>query len=225
MRRVIAYIDGFNLYYGMIHMKWRSKLWLNIQALAQNILADIYSQDPLRGPLGKGYHLEHSKYFTARVTTPPDKQLRQATFLDALGTLPGLSIIYGHYQAAPYKCKNCGATHTQYSEKMTDVNIAVELLRDAFADRFDVALLISGDGDLAPALQTIRDAHPQKRLIVAWPPRRHSAALASRAHQQYRITEPVVNKSALPLRVFLPSGAAVDCPTEWRAKKKHPWRP
>jgi hypothetical protein len=30
---------------------------------------------------------------------------------------------------------------------MTDVNIAVQMLNDAFADRFDLAILISGDSE------------------------------------------------------------------------------
>lgn len=35
---------------------------------------------------------------------------------------------------------------------MTDVNIAVEMMRDAFQDRFDAALLISADSDLVASL-------------------------------------------------------------------------
>jgi hypothetical protein len=47
----------------------------------------------------------------------------------------------GNGSAGGYVC-------TTHHEKMTDVNIAVELLTDAFQDSFDVALLISADGDL-----------------------------------------------------------------------------
>src|SRR5438045_3779105 len=39
---------------------------------------------------------------------------------------------------------------------MTDVNVAVELLKDAFQDAFDVAILISADSDLIAPLAAVR---------------------------------------------------------------------
>jgi hypothetical protein len=34
--RTIAYIDGFNLYYGLRSKGWKRYYWLNLQMLAQN---------------------------------------------------------------------------------------------------------------------------------------------------------------------------------------------
>ncbi|MGH9629467.1 MAG: NYN domain-containing protein [Bryobacteraceae bacterium] len=42
------------------------------------------------------------------------------------------------------------------SEKMTDVNIAVELLQDAFQGAFDTAILISADSDLIAPIAAVR---------------------------------------------------------------------
>lgn len=39
---------------------------------------------------------------------------------------------------------------------MTDVNIAIQLLGDAFDDKFDVALVISGDSDLTTPVRRVR---------------------------------------------------------------------
>jgi len=36
--RVIAYIDGFNLYYGLREQGWQRYYWLNVQELARNLL-------------------------------------------------------------------------------------------------------------------------------------------------------------------------------------------
>lgn len=41
-------------------------------------------------------------------------------------------------------------------EKGSDVNLAVHLVNDAWADRFDVALVISNDSDLAEAISLAR---------------------------------------------------------------------
>ena len=38
MAMVITYIDGFNLYFGLKSERWERYLWLNVQALAENLL-------------------------------------------------------------------------------------------------------------------------------------------------------------------------------------------
>ena len=38
MERVIAYIDGFNLYYGISDKGWRRYLWLDLAALTRSLL-------------------------------------------------------------------------------------------------------------------------------------------------------------------------------------------
>ena len=52
-------------------------------------------------------------------------------YLDALETLEGVRLHYGHYLAKTRQCPRCRATWQVFEEKMTDVNIAVELLGEA----------------------------------------------------------------------------------------------
>ena len=54
---------------------------------------------------------------------------------------------------------------------MTDVNVAVELLTDAFKDQFDVALLLSADSDLVGPVETVRRLFSAKQVIVVFPAR------------------------------------------------------
>ena len=37
-RRVMVYVDGFNLYYGLRTKGWRRFYWLDMQALSENLL-------------------------------------------------------------------------------------------------------------------------------------------------------------------------------------------
>lgn len=53
-------------------------------------------------------------------------------------------------------------------EKGVDVRLAVDLVRLAAEDRYDVALLFSGDSDLVPAVETVRDLYG-KRVELALP--------------------------------------------------------
>ena len=56
-------------------------------------------------------------------------------------------------------------------EKMTDVNIAVELLLDGFdEDGYEKALILSGDLDIWPAVFAITTRLPQPRVVEFWIP-------------------------------------------------------
>jgi hypothetical protein len=77
--RVIVYIDGFNLYFGMREAGFHNCRWLDISVLVQNILQANQS-------------LVEIKYFTSRVSNNPDKQKRQSTYIDALEST-GVKII------------------------------------------------------------------------------------------------------------------------------------
>lgn len=60
---------------------------------------------------------------------------------------------------------------------MTDVNIAVKILGDAGDDRFDTAVIVSGDSDLTGPIEEVRARYPNKRVVVAFPPNRHPTGL------------------------------------------------
>ena len=84
------------------------------------------------------------KYFTARIAGPPEKNRRQDCYLDALKTLPDLTVIEGQYRTKDIRCRVCSAPFQVPTEKMTDVNLATELLTDAFRDQFDTAFVVVG---------------------------------------------------------------------------------
>ncbi len=203
MDRVIAYIDGFNLYFGLKSAGLKRYYWLNLQAMAQNLLKPHQE-------------LVFTKYFTSRVSYPADKQKRQSTFIEALETLNDLRIYYGHYQANPQRCRKCGNKAMIPSEKMTDVNIAVEMMSDAYQDLFDVALLISADSDLTAPILSIKNLFPQKRVIVGFPPQRHSAQLQRLAHGFLQIGRANLAKSMFPDAVQKPDGFVLQKPAEWK---------
>lgn len=203
--RVIAYIDGFNLYFGLKSRGWRRYYWLNLQALVQNLM--------------KPYQrLVSTKYFTARISGPPDKQKRQTTYIEALCTLSDFEIYFGKYQLNPRNCKKCNYYEEVPSEKMTDVNIAVELMSDAFQDKYDVAYLLSADSDLAPVITRIRSLFPEKKIIVAFPPERHSKDLENKARFSFTIGRAALAKSLFPEEVKKEDGYVLKCPDLWKHK-------
>ena len=203
MERVIAYVDGFNLYYGLRTKGWKRFYWLNIQALVSHLLKPNQT-------------LVTTKYFTAIVRRPDDKRRRQAAFLEALQTLNDFEFYYGHYLADIVTCRNCGHTYETHHEKMTDVNISVELMTDSFQDRFDTALLVSADSDLVGPIKAVRNFFATKRVVVAFPPERVSKALMHVAHGHLHIGRDVFARSQFPDTVVKSGGVVLRRPTEWR---------
>jgi uncharacterized LabA/DUF88 family protein len=203
MERLIAYIDGFNLYFGLRSKGWKRFYWLNLQSLIQNLLLSRQT-------------LVDTKYFTAKIKSPPNKRKRQTTYLEALGTLTDFHIFYGHYLEAKTTCRNCGHTFTTYHEKMTDANIATELLTDAFQNRFDTALIISADGDLVGPVKKVKQLFPDKRIVIVFPPKRQSVELKKIANACLHIHRAILAKSMFPDRVPKPDGYVLKRPKQWR---------
>jgi uncharacterized LabA/DUF88 family protein len=203
MQRVIAYVDGFNLYHGLRAKRWCWYYWLNLERLAQRLLKP-------------GQQLLTTKYFTSIVDQPSDKRKRQAVYLEALQTLTDFHIYYGHFLSDQVICSSCGHIHPTYHEKMTDVNIAIELLADAFQDNLDTALLISADGDLVGPVQMLRRLFSAKRVVVAFPPARHSSALQTAAHAYLHIGRSALAQSVFPDEVSTATGYTLHRPASWR---------
>lgn len=205
MNRVVGYIDGFNLFFGLRDSGLRRYYWLDPAALIGNLLKP-------------DQHLAGVRYFSARISpspSDPNKHLRQQCYLEALETLPGVECIYGHYLTKEKTCLRCGARWQQNEEKMTDVNIATRLLCDAMDDAFDTAMIVSGDSDLVPPVQLVRERCPTKRIIIASPPQRHSVKLAGAAHAAFTIGRKKLLDSQLPDRVAKPDGFVLARPASW----------
>jgi uncharacterized LabA/DUF88 family protein len=205
MQRVIAYVDGFNLYFGLKQAGFKRHFWLDVAALAVSLLK-------------RDQQLAGTHYFTARIRDNGHNiadRKRQNDYLEALA-LQGVQCQYGHYLEKTRTCRKCHALWTDYEEKMTDVNIAIQLLLDAVDDAFDVALVISGDSDLTTPIRRVRERFPTKRVIVAFPPNRYSSELKRCATGYLSIGEDKLRASQLPDSLVKPDGYTLQRPATWR---------
>lgn len=204
MTRVVAYVDGFNLYFGLKDSGFKRLYWLDVVALATNLLKADQT-------------LYATHYFTARIRDNgrnQEDQKRQNTYIEAL-QCHGARCQYGHYLEKTRTCRKCQATWLDYEEKMTDVNIAIQMMADAFDNVFDTALVISGDSDLTTPIRRIRERFPEKRVIIAFPPKRHSAELKRVANGHLTIGEDKLRSSQLPDTVTKPGGFVLTRPNTW----------
>lgn len=200
-QRTIVYVDGFNLYYGSLR-KTNYK-WLDLKALFANLL-------------GSRHHITEIKYYTAAISDRGGNagaRQRQKLYLLALKThIPELSIHYGHYLTHQIKAKVCNPTQGQppyvtvfkTEEKGSDVNLALHLLNDAWLDKYDCAVLVSNDSDLAEAMRLVKAQHNKTiGLIVPGDEkiRKPSRELAQHATFIKRIRRPILEASQLPQQI------------------------
>ena len=152
MARTNVYVDGFNLYYGALRRT--PYKWLDVARLASLLL-------PAR------CHVHRIRYYTARVSGRPGNPSaprRQEIYLRALRTIPDLTIAYGHFLASevsmPLARPHPGGPTTvrviKTEEKGSDVNLASQLLLDAFRGDCEVAFVISNDSDLLEPIRIVR---------------------------------------------------------------------
>jgi uncharacterized LabA/DUF88 family protein len=199
--RVIAYIDGFNLYFGIREAGFDYCRWLDLKKMVQKLMKSNQS-------------LEEVKYFTSRVSNDPQKQKRQANYIDALEST-GIKVLYGNYQNNAEECKRCGHSWKIAKEKMTDVNIATNMIVDGFNDLFDMALLISGDSDLVPPIRATHNHLNQKRVCIAFPPKRHNASMSNAAKGSFTIGRKTLIDSLFNQEVKTKTGYIIKAPVNW----------
>jgi uncharacterized LabA/DUF88 family protein len=203
--RTIVYIDGFNLYFAMKEKGWRKYYWLNVYAFAQSLLLP-------------NQQLIMVKYFTSRISgdgKDTGKSHRQGIYLDAIQTLPNVEVYFGQYRMKDGFCHKCGVTLAVPEEKMTDVNIATEMLLDAFYEKFDQALLISADSDLCAPVRSIKETIG-KRITVIFPPGRWSTSLAESASASTSFGHNKLRNSQFTKKVLGRDGFVLERPIEWQ---------
>ncbi len=200
--RVIAYVDGFNLYFGLKKKGWRYYYWLNIKTLCEQLIAP-------------GQKLLSIKYFTSRVNGDPSKSGRQDAFIRALKTIPNMEILHGRYGTRGYRCHHCTYEGQVPTEKMTDVRIASEMIADAFQNKYDTAFLVSGDRDLVPAVEIIRDIFPHRHIKVIFPPKRRCDDLEKVASSVKYINKTHLQRSIFPDIIDRPGLTQLTRPSTW----------
>jgi len=208
---VIAYIDGYNLYNGLKAKGWNRYYWLDLRRLCLNLLQLLRQQNFINGD----YTLQDVKYFTSKVKGNPKRHQKQKMYLEALGTHSKIYPYYGDSRFHPETCDNCGCERQVPEEKITDVYLSTEMVADAFNDKYDIALLVSGDIDQVPTIEVVKKNHHAKKIVSVFPPMRTNDNLAAISHGILHITDDELKNSLLPDEIVKPNGIVLKRPTEW----------
>lgn len=188
--RINAYIDGFNLYHSILKLNDSSLKWLNLRSLCEKFLKQ-------KDTLNEVY------FFTAPATHIQDKLTRHYNYTKALKTI-GVTTIQGKFKKKFPKCKNCGGIYQTYEEKQSDINLAIQLLSDAYCDKFDTAFLVTADTDFVSVVKMIKRIFLNKRVILLIPPKRENLAheLIKNVDFSFEIKKSHIKNSLLPDEIY-----------------------
>ena len=208
--RTYVYVDGFNLYYG--RLKGTPHKWLNLSELMNRLLP---SND-----------VQFIRYFTATVRPRPDNpsvHLRQQAYLEALSSLPTVSVHLGRFlQSTPMMPLSDpapgGPRHVRViktEEKGSDVALASYLVADGFRGRYEAAVIVSNDSDLVPPIEIVRrELGLPVGVFNPHPTTSHALARAASFYRPVRAG--VVAASQFPDEVALPNSRTASKPLAWR---------
>ncbi len=162
-----VYVDGFNLYYRAV--RGTQFKWLDLRKLAET----LFPEDTI----------QRICYFTALLQArcnDPLQPRRQLVYLRALATLSGFEAYYGSFRprtklrplADPIPGLPAYVRIKDWKEKGSDVNLATRLLGDGFDRRYEQAVVVSNDSDLASPIRYVRDTLGLRVAVVNPDPKR-----------------------------------------------------
>lgn len=173
--RVVVYIDGFNLYYGLYTYNPGDQDWVKKEVGKNKACRwlDLYSL--FIDVLPKNNSILKVKYFTAYFNgdRDPSKPIRQQAYINALLKYrKQIEVILGQFKSGVVgmplvkpKGNRKFANVIKTEEKGSDVNLAVHMVNDGWKNEYDLAVLCSNDTDLIEALKIVRNDVKKK---VCW---------------------------------------------------------
>lgn len=175
-KNISVYIDGANFYYGLKTINLRySDLFFDFERfveeiIGENQLATIYYYNaPLKENLNKWVYWNQMKLFTR------------------LKKIPKCKVVL---------CKRQKRVDTNQKEffiiKGDDIHLALDMLRDACKNKYDKAILVSGDGDFAKLIDYVK--RENKEVDVYTFKDLTSADLISKANKYFWIDKKTVNR-------------------------------
>ncbi len=139
--KIIIFIDGSNHYHILKKFFNKSKKMINFDFKR---FVDLISEKRV---------LIRVYYYTAPLDINKDKETysKQQKFFEKLKRLPNFELILCRMQKVKIDGK------TVYQVKEDDIHLAVDMVKLAYNDAYDTAILVSSDGDFVPAIKAVKE--------------------------------------------------------------------
>ena len=201
-------IDGFNLYHSVRDVGNETKInvkWLDVRSLCESYLSNISKDARLRSI----YYFSAYAFHTSSQTVS-----RHKNFVRALAN-SDITIVLNRFKETRKRCQTCHHINRFHEEKRTDVAIGVKILELCFTNEADTIVLVSGDTDMIPAIQTARDHFPEKEFITLFPYGRTNRELSQVSDRTFKISKKKYQDHQFSNVIILNDGDTISRPQEW----------
>ena len=93
---------------------------------------------------------------------------RQVNFHQFLRNQLSFQLHFSGLKEKRRKCPECDCTYEEIEQKGVDVSLTISMLKLAYNNAYDQALLCTGDGDFAPLASFIRDSLGKRVIVLGW---------------------------------------------------------
>jgi len=112
-----------------------------------------------------GSTLLDAHYFDSIDPTTIERQIPFHTFLR---NQLAFQLHFSALKEKVRKCPNCSSQYEELEQKGVDVSMTISMLKLAYNNAYDQALLCTGDGDFAPLVSYIRDSLGKRIIVLGW---------------------------------------------------------
>jgi uncharacterized LabA/DUF88 family protein len=169
--KVSIFIDGSNLYHGLKKNSIETSFEDLIKALEtrRKVVSIFY----YAAKLDKDYN--------------PEKYLEHQKFLEKIKTIPNFHVILCNLRKIILEDGSIS-----YQIKGDDVNLAIDLVKGAYENLYDIAIIVSGDEDFLPAIELVQEKG--KKVINAFFPKSSAYRLRTRCNGSINIKNLLIKK-------------------------------
>lgn len=230
MKKINIYIDGFNVYHvlrnNIDHWKpqWEAELkWCDLKSLCSSYLkadeelweiyfftADSWNADTkLRG---RAYQQALNESGVTIIKW--QYSFITKTFMNKMKVILfklWLKVVWNEIDYLPKILK-----YKTYEEKRTDVNIAVQIVEDAFLGKYDKAIIMSWDSDIVPAIESVKNNFPEKQFMTLWIIGTKWKLIKDKCDTHEVVWYKKMRAHMFPEEIPTSKGVTLEIPKEWR---------
>lgn len=194
--RIIAFVDGYNLYHAIKKLNQNHLKWLNLKTLIEQ-----YIHSPTEKIVDVFYFTALAEWKNRRGKTGTSPVERHKDYILALESV-GIKTVYGKFKKKNKSCPSCKKLYPTHEEKETDVNIAMYLTALAYEDSFDTAIIVSADSDLIPPIKLIQSKFKNKKIHILVPPNYYDITIEIRSFcKTSKIKKKILNRCLLENKI------------------------
>ena len=212
MSRTVFIVDGFNLYHSLVDAETavgKSTKWLDLHQRCSSYLSTFQEY------LKDRPQLSAINYFSApQKHEISDRHFRHSLYMGCLEAT-GVNVKLGRFMKKYNTCPRCKSVFPTYEEKESDVAMGVKLVDVCLNDKCDVAVIISGDTDLLPAIKMCKRARPNMAVFCIFPYLRKNDVLANQAQASFSIKPDTYKRFQFPNPFVYKNGKSVPKPFHW----------